>query len=301
MQSRLTEFEHYLQFERRYSSQTISAYRKDLHTFLMMCRSKGITSWEDVTSHHVRVVASEKFQEGYSPSSLARLLSAVRSFYKFLIKKHGMGFNPAIGVSAPKRVRPLPKAMDVDEINTLLNTSGNDFLSTRDIAIGELFYSSGLRLSELTNTDLIDIDLNDGLIRVIGKGNKERVVPMGKKAIDAILRWFPHRENKLKTDESALFISINGKRLSPRSVQLRLAQLAKQQQLSKHLHPHMLRHSFASHLLESSRNLRAVQEILGHADISTTQIYTHLDFQHLADIYDSAHPRAKKKRRKTDD
>ncbi len=301
MQSRLTEFEHYLQFERRYSSQTISAYRKDLQTFLKICRSKGITSWEDVTPHHVQVVASEKFQEGYSPSSLARLLSAVRSFYKFLIKKHAMGFNPAIDISAPKRVRLLPKAMDVDEINTLLNASGNDFLSTRDIAIGELFYSSGLRLSELTNTDLLDIDLNDGLIRVVGKGSKERIVPMGKKAIDAILRWFPHRENKLKTVENALFISINGKRLSPRSVQLRLAKLAKQQQLSKHLHPHMLRHSFASHLLESSRNLRAVQELLGHADISTTQIYTHLDFQHLADIYDLAHPRAKKRRCKTDD
>lgn len=301
MQSRLTEFEHYLQFERRYSPQTINAYRKDLQTFLVACTDRHITRWEDVTSYHVRMIASKQFQEGYSPPSLARLLSAVRSFYKFLIKKHGMAFNPAIDIDAPKRSRPLPKAMDVDEINTLLNTPGDDFLSARDISICELFYSSGLRLAELTNTDLLDIDLNDGLIRVTGKGSKERIVPLGKKAIDAILYWLPHRASKLKEDENALFISINGSRLSHRSVQLRLAKLAKQQQLDKHLHPHMLRHSFASHLLESSRNLRAVQELLGHADISTTQIYTHLDFQHLTDIYESAHPRAKKKGQKARD
>jgi integrase/recombinase XerC len=223
-------------------------------------------------------------------------LSSLRSFYQFLIRKHQLKNNPAIDIRAPKTARSLPDTLDVDALSQLLDIPADSILAIRDRAMMELFYSSGLRLSELTNLDLDSIDLVENSLRAIGKGNKTRILPIGRKAAEALQNWLSKRDTMAKPDESALFVSNRGKRISTRSVQQRLNYWQQKQGLDQHIHPHKLRHSFASHILESSGDLRAVQELLGHADISTTQIYTHLDFQHLAKVYDNAHPRARKKK-----
>lgn len=283
---------------RRVSSHTLSAYHRDLTRFCLFCHDRlNQRALEDVSESDVRQWVASLHREGLQSTSIQRALSAVRALYRYLSEHHNFQSNPAAGVRAPKAPRKLPKAIDADNINALFNTAPKDPLAIRDVAIAELMYSSGLRLAELVAANINDIDRNDHTMRVTGKGNKTRTVPVGSAALRAIALWLSQRPlgSEALGSDSPLFVSRNGHRISPRSVQSRLKRLAQVSQLSGTLHPHMLRHSFASHLLESSGDLRAVQELLGHANIATTQIYTHLDFQHLAKVYDAAHPRAKRR------
>jgi integrase/recombinase XerC len=243
----------------------------------------------------VRVFAARSHAAGLNPRSVQRRLSAVRGFFGYLVREGAATSNPALDVRAPKAAKRLPGTLDVDQINQLLQIPGGDPLAVRDRAIMELFYSSGLRLAELTGLDLTHIDLVDRTVRVLGKGSKTRVVPVGRKACEAVRSWLRERAALASIDETALFVGRNGVRLKARAIQLRIAQWARRAGLPARVYPHLFRHSFATHLLESSKDLRGVQELLGHADISTTQIYTHLDFAHLARTYDASHPRAKRK------
>lgn len=288
-------FLSHLAVERRLSPHTDSNYRRDLHRFVDYCDRNDIKDWPQVDSQHVRSFAAAEFRRGSSPRSIQRRLSALRSFCTFLLREGVLKINPAVGVQAPKAKKRLPATIDVDQMARLLSFRTDEELSARDKAMMELFYSSGLRLSELVGLDLGDIDLTDRTVRVLGKGSKTRVVPVGRYAIDAILLWLKERPMFATVGNNALFVGKRGDRIHPRSVQSRVEQWARRQGLGVHVHPHMFRHSFATHLLESSQDLRGVQELLGHANISTTQIYTHLDFQHLAKIYDAAHPRARRK------
>lgn len=275
------------------SPHTLQAYRRDLNKVLAFCDKASIASWAALDIQHLRQLVSRLHQQGQSSRSIARLLSAVRGLYHYLNREGLCDHDPASGLAPPKGERRLPKTLDTDRALQLLEGAvEEDFLAQRDQAILELFYSSGLRLSELTGLNLEQLDLADGLIQVLGKGSKTRVLPVGRKAREALLAWLPLRALANPHDD-AVFISQRGQRLGSRAIQLRV-KAAGERELGQNLHPHMLRHSFASHLLESSQDLRAVQELLGHADIKTTQIYTHLDFQHLASVYDSAHPRAKR-------
>lgn len=292
-QQLIDEFIGELQTKRRLSKHTLSSYRRDLEKFAHFCLEQGYSKARDAHSAEVRQWISNLHRQGISGTSLQRALSSLRSFYRFLYGNNCQ-HNPAIDVQAPKSAKKLPKTLDVDNMQQLLNIEGDDWLSRRDRAILELFYSCGLRLSELVNLDIKQLDLNDALVRVTGKGNKDRLVPIGSQALKALKDWLISRSESQALTE-AIFISQRGKRLSPRAIQARLKKYSIEQAISQHVHPHMLRHSFASHLLESSGDLRAVQELLGHANISTTQVYTHLDFQHLAKIYDQSHPRATKK------
>ena len=292
----ISRFVDYLHDEKRYSPNTLKNYRRDLHGFADYLKAQEIADWNAVSVHDVRAFVARQHRGGLGGRSLQRLLSSIRSFYHFLLREGDAQNNPALDVRAPKAPRKLPSALDVDQVGRLLKHSGDDPLSVRDQAMMELMYSSGLRLSELIGLNLGDIDLADGLLRVTGKGRKTRDVPVGRLAREAVKRWLRARSDLAAPDETALFVGTRGTRLGPRAVQQRLRQWAIRQGLDQRLHPHMLRHSFASHMLESSGDLRAVQELLGHADISTTQVYTHLDFQHLAKVYDAAHPRAKKRR-----
>lgn len=291
-----TELEAYcahLRNERQVSEHTQLAYRRDLNKVLDYCAQQQIDSWNALQLPHLRQMVARLHHHGQSSSSLARLLSAVRGLYRYLNREGLCQHDPAAGLAPPKGERRLPKTLDTDRTLQLLDGGVDDtFIARRDHAIIELFYSSGLRLSELVNLDLEHLDLGAGLVQVLGKGNKARILPVGRKAREALRAWLGMRGISAPRD-NALFLSRHGTRLGARAIQLRLKQ-AGERELGQHLHPHMLRHSFASHLLESSQDLRAVQEMLGHADISTTQIYTHLDFQHLASVYDSAHPRAKR-------
>ena len=291
----LTKFFSHLEHERRLSPQTITNYQRDLKRVCAFCDARHIQHWQQLDIHQVRALVAQLHREGLHGRSIARLLSSVRSLFRYLLREELVTHNPAEGVSAPKVKRSLPKVLDADQVSRLLEITGKDPLSIRDRAIMELMYSSGLRLSESVALDVSDLDLNTGIVRVTGKGRKTRIVPVGKKAQGALRRWLETRQTFVSQDEFALFIGKHGKRLSGRAVQKRLDAWAVQRGLEHKLHPHMLRHSFASHLLESSGDLRAIQELLGHADIKTTQIYTHLDFQHLAQVYDKAHPRARKK------
>jgi integrase/recombinase XerC len=248
-------------------------------------------------NHQIRRFIAQLHARGLGGKSLARILSAWRGFFSHLARDHGYMRNPCIGVRAPKSPRPLPKALSPDEAAQLLNISAEDPLAVRDRAMFELFYSSGLRLSELASLRLEDLNRDDATVRVLGKGNKTRVVPVGSRAIEALQVWESVRALLAAPEQTALFLDLRGAPVAVRNIQLRLKALAIRQGLPTHVHPHMLRHSFASHVLQSSGDLRAVQEMLGHASISTTQIYTHLDFQYLAKIYDQAHPRAKRKSR----
>lgn len=284
-----------LKTERRLSEHTVSAYKRDLETFASFCEKEGVNSLDDLDSYHVRAFAAELHRRGLSPRSIARKLSAVRSFLRLEVEHGRLKANVALNISAPKPARRLPATLDADQVAKLLEASGDDALTIRDHAILELFYSSGLRLAELVSLNLEDLDFADQTVRVTGKGNKTRILPVGRHALGAIRNWLPVRLGLAGESEQALFVSRKGGRLAARSVQARVDRWARSHGSARHLHPHLLRHSFASHLLESSGDLRAVQELLGHASISTTQIYTHLDFQHLATTYDKAHPRARRR------
>lgn len=291
------DFLGYLRHERRVSHHTLSGYRRDLGQLARFCQQQRIPAWHVLRDHHIRSFIAGLRRDGLAGRSLQRILSATRSFYSYLLREGRASINPAASVTAPKQSRPLPEVLDVDQVSRLLDIRPDDPLSLRDWCMMELIYSSGLRLGELVALDLNHIDLDDRTVRISGKGAKTRLAPIGRLALAALKQWLPQRATLAHASELALFVSRNGKRLSARTVQQRMRQWAIRQGMEKHVHPHMLRHSFASHLLESSGDLRAVQELLGHADISTTQIYTHVDFQHLAGIYDKAHPRAKKRKR----
>lgn len=293
----LNSFLQMLNSEKFYSPHTCQNYHRDLKLFTQFLQPKNIHRWQDVDYPLVSAFAAWRFRNGKKGKTIQRELSSIRSFYKYLIRQQVVTSNPAQEVKAPKTEKKLPKVCDSEQIDQLLKSTPQDNdLRCRDLAMFELIYSSGLRLAELASLNLQDIDLAQRQMIVTGKGNKTRYLPVGKKAVSALKKWLKIRGNHLKQiEESAIFIGKTGKRLSHRSIQTRLNLLIKSQNLGVHVSPHMLRHSFATHLLESSADLRAVQELLGHADIGTTQIYTHLDFQHLAQVYDKAHPRAKKR------
>jgi integrase/recombinase XerC len=288
----LAELEH----QRRASPHTLSAYRRDL---AMLAAGAGERPLAQLKSHELRRTAMRLHGQGLSPRSVARTLSAWRAYYRWLARHGQLPADPCVGLRAPKRPRVLPKALAVEQTAALLDApqgKEGDPLAVRDHAMFELFYSSGLRLAELVSLNLSGgLDLRAGEVTVTGKRGKTRSVPVGAKAAEALAAWLELRPLLAAPEEPALFVGRRGSRLTPRAVEQRLAQWAQKCGLGMHVHPHMLRHSFASHVLQSSGDLRAVQEMLGHASIATTQIYTHLDFQHLAKIYDAAHPRAKQK------
>lgn len=289
----LQAFFEYLNGEKRVAVNTLTGYRRDLHRLEKFCDDQKIANWRQLLGNNVRKYVAVRHGRDIGGRTIQRELAAIRSFYRFLQKRSYIDSSPAQEVRAPKPVKKLPKILDVDQMSGLLEASSNSLLEIRDLAMFELFYSSGLRLSELVNLDVGDLGFEEGILRVrFGKGSKERLSPFGGKAKDALQNWLKFRP---ATRSAALFISMGGLRLGQRSVQLRLDRWCKKNGVLEHVHPHMLRHSFASHLLESSQDIRAVQELLGHSNIGTTQVYTHLDFQHLVKVYDSAHPRAKKK------
>jgi integrase/recombinase XerC len=291
--------------ERRLSRHTDSNYARDLAALVKFCDDRALEDWTALDSQHIRLFAAKSHAAGLSPRSVQRRLSAVRSFYEFLLRENhhrpdtsarsGVTRNPAHDVRAPKAAKRIPESLDPDQMARLLEIPPGDGFVTRDHAIMELLYSSGLRLAELVALDTGHLDLKDGTVRVRGKGDKTRIVPVGSVAANVLTRWLLERAALAKPGETALFVGRSGQRLGPRAVQTRVAHWARRQGLEMRVYPHLFRHSFATHLLESSRELRGVQELLGHADISTTQVYTHLDFQHLARIYEASHPRARKK------
>ena len=306
----LDAFYRYLRSERRYSSHTVSAYRRDINhlTNCLRVDEQQPIDWDAIKQHQIRQCVATLHRQGLSGKSLQRWLSSVRSLFNYLCRHQIAKHNPAVGIPAPKAAKRLPKTLNVDEINQLLNESAQEssattdikrksdkVLLTRDLCMMELTYGCGLRLSELSGLNINDIDWQQQSVRVTGKGQKQRRIPFGSKAKQALQNWLKSRVQLADENEVALFVSKRGKRISNGSIQQRLKKLALTQGVSTNIYPHMLRHSFASHILESSRDLRAVQELLGHANLSTTQIYTHLDFQHLAGVYDNAHPRARKK------
>ena len=294
----LHEYLNYLRTIKRYSSATLSSYKRDIEGFFEFLAKQEISDITQASIHDIRAYIASCHRKGLAESSMQRLLSSLRGFYKHLLKNNQIGSNPAVDVRAPKGAKKLPKVLDVDQVDRLLSGTSTSPLEMRDHAMMELMYSSGLRLSELVNLDLLDIDLRAGQIKILGKGNKTRYLPIGQQAREAVSAWLNLRESLAVTGELAVFVNNRGSRLSQRAVQKRMREQAQRTELGVHVHPHMLRHSFASHLLESSGDLRAVQELLGHANISTTQVYTQLDFQHLAKVYDQAHPRARKTRTK---
>jgi integrase/recombinase XerC len=323
----VARFRRYMSSERRLSAHTDSNYARDLAALVKYCDRTGLEEWSALDNQHIRMFAAHSHAGGLSPRSVQRRLSAVRSFYEFLLRENqprrgdaasgvqaeretavcdesailsGVRRNPAHDVRAPKAAKRLPETLDPDQMARLLDISPDDgparrSFVLRDRAIMELLYSSGLRLAELVGLDVAALDLVQGMVEVLGKGAKTRLVPVGSVAVEVLTKWLRERAALAKPEEKALFVGRGGKRLGPRAVQTRVAYWARRQGLSMHVYPHLFRHSFATHLLESSRELRGVQELLGHADISTTQVYTHLDFQHLARIYEASHPRARKK------
>ena len=299
--ARLEAFLASLRNERRLSGHTAAAYRRDLDAFVRFCAAQGVTRFDAVGEPHVRAFAAHAHRAGLAPRSIQRCLSALRTFFRFLIREGALTHSPAVEVRAPKSARRLPAALDVDRMARLLDgpapVAADAALEARDRAIVELFYSSGLRLAELVGLDLAALDLADRTVRVHGKGGKTRIVPVGGPAIAALGSWLGLRAALAPPGERAVFVGRGGRRLGVRAVQLRVEAWARQRGLDVRVHPHLFRHSFATHLLESSHDLRGVQELLGHANISTTQVYTHLDFQHLARIYDAAHPRARRRAR----
>ena len=291
----IERFCRHLADERALSAHTVQGYRRDLVVFARYLESMRVRDWPMIDARTVRGFVVWRHRSSVGGRSIQRALSALRTFFDFCMREAVTTRNPARAVSAPKASRRLPNALDTDRTGALVELDGEDPLSLRDRAMLELTYSSGLRLSELCALAVADVDLEGGLVKVLGKGRKVRVVPVGRHARDAIRAWLGMRAELAGPGESALFVSRRGRRISARTVQARFARRALERGIGVHVHPHMLRHSFATHLLESSGDLRAVQELLGHADIGTTQVYTHLDFQHLAAVYDRAHPRARKK------
>jgi len=282
----------WLRNEKQYSELTAENYARDLMHLFKLAAEQPLA---DLKIHHLRRYIAQLHSQGHGGRSLARMLSAWRGFFTYLMRDHGQTNNPCVGLRAPKSPKTLPQALSPDEATRMVDLPTDTVEAIRDKAIYELFYSSGLRLSELVELDPGQLDMSAGEIRVTGKGSKTRIVPLGQYAITAIKAWLVVRDQIAKTGEAALFVGQRGSRISPRVVQLRMKQWGIKQGITSSVHPHMLRHSFATHLLQSSGDLRAVQEMLGHASISTTQVYTHLDFQYLSKIYDAAHPRAKKK------
>ncbi|MDD4915470.1 MAG: tyrosine recombinase XerC [Methylococcales bacterium] len=292
--SRLLQgFFDYLCAEKRAAAQTQAAYKRDLLRLQTYCAEQKISGWSALQSHDVRQYIAGRHKNGIGGKTIQRELAAMRSFYRYLQKKGLIEQDPLQNIRAPKSAKKLPRTLDVDQVAGILDATADEMLEIRDLAMFELFYSSGLRLSELVMLDIGDISFGEGFLRVrAGKGGKQRQTPVGGKALLAIGAWLNVRADSATT---ALFVSARGGRLGPRSVQLRLERWCRKHDVPEHVHPHMLRHSFASHLLESAQDIRAVQELLGHSNIGTTQIYTHLDFQYLSGIYDKTHPRAKKK------
>ena len=286
------EFLAHLQVERRMSAHTLDAYRRDLTALIDWSTTQGIDNLTALDAEQLRAFIAAEHRRGLSPKSLQRRLSACRSYFNWLLRHGRISTSPAAALRAPKSPRKLPQVLDADEASRLVEVPTDVPLGFRDRALLELFYSSGLRLSELCGLRWRDLDLASGFVTVLGKGNKQRKVPVGSHARRALEAW---REEQRAAGDAPVFPGRNGGPISQRAVQIRMKLLAQKQGLFKNVHPHMLRHSFASHILESSGDLRGVQELLGHADIATTQIYTHLDFQHLAKVYDAAHPRAKRK------
>lgn len=291
--------EHYLQHlaaERRLSAHTVAAYQHDLAQLRKLTEGQALA---ELSVSDIRGAIVKLRGQGLAATSVARHLSSWRGFYTFACRRLAYTHNPCTGLRPPKTARTLPQVLSPDACTQLLNGAANaasdDALQARDRAMFELFYSSGLRLAELSGLDLNDLDHKNGEAQVTGKGRKTRIVPVGQAALTAIAAWLKHRLPLVHDNDPALFINQRGSRLGPRSVQLRLNRWATQAGLGQQVHPHMLRHAFATHVLQSSGDLRAVQEMLGHASISTTQVYTHLDWQHLAKVYDQAHPRARKK------
>ncbi|MXN89151.1 tyrosine recombinase XerC [Pasteurella canis] len=297
MQTQLEKYWNYLRIERQVSPHTLSNYQRQLNRIVEMLLENGITGWQSVSASVVRFILAQSKKEGLHERSLALRLSALRKFLSYLVQQGELSVNPATGISAPKQGRYLPKNIDAEQVQKLLSNDSKEPIDIRDRAMLELLYSSGLRLSELQGLNLTSINTRVREVRVIGKGNKERIVPFGRYAAHALQQWLKVRLLFNPKDE-ALFVSQLGNRLTHRSIQKRLEVWGIKQGLNSHLNPHKLRHSFATHMLEASSDLRAVQELLGHSNLSTTQIYTHLNFQHLAEVYDSAHPRAKRKNRK---
>lgn len=297
----LTRFYEYLEYERRYSLNTVAAYQRDLELF---CSLTELDEPVQATAEVVKRFVAKLHERGLSARSIARHLSSLRTYFKYCKRDNPSLADPTAAVKAPKPQRKLPKNLDVDRAAALFKSeSPDDPLALRDLAMLELLYGSGLRLAELVDADIPDLDMENGFIRILGKGNKERVVPLGTACVDALeayLQATPDAQTSLPRTQGAIFIARGNRRISPRTVQTRLKRWGQTHLGTSELHPHMLRHSFASHLLESSGDLRAIQELLGHADISTTQIYTHLDFQHLAKVYDQSHPRAGGEKKRTD-
>lgn len=285
----------YLRIEKQASPHTLSNYQRQLKAICQMLAEAGITQWNEVEASTVRWLLSQSHKQKLSAKSIGLRLVALRQFLAYLVRMEKLTANPAMGIKAPKVGKHLPKNIDAEQISQLLDVESDDPQDLRDLAMMELMYSSGLRLSELQGLDLADMDLRAGEVRVLGKGSKERIVPIGSKAVAMLARWLAVR-SEFNPQQMAVFLSRQGKRLSHRAIQLVMQKWGRKQSLDTHLHPHKLRHSFATHLLEASGDLRAVQELLGHSSLGTTQIYTHLDFQHLAKIYDSAHPRARRKK-----
>ena len=283
-----------LKLDRRLSENTVQSYGHDLKHLIVFKQSIGEVSWSRLRIKQARQFPARLRQQGLGGTSIQRALSAARAFYRYLINNELAHMNPFEGVSAPKSPKKLPNTLSVDDLSGLLEDHDGSILAIRDHAILELFYSSGLRLAELAGLDLANVDFGQKEVHVIGKGKKQRLVPIGRKAMAVLVLWLEKRDELAKPGELALFVNQAGDRIGARGIQRRVDAWGKAKGFDRHLHPHMLRHSFASHLLESSGDLRAVQELLGHSDITTTQIYTHLDFQHLAKVYDAAHPRAKK-------
>ncbi len=286
-------FLRYLKVERQLSPLTLLNYGRQLTAIITLAGEMKMSTWQQCDAAAVRSITVRSRKAGLGPSSLALRLSALRSFFNWCVSQGELKANPAKGITTPKAGRHLPKNIDVDDVNRLLDIDINDPLAVRDRAMLEVMYGAGLRLSELVNMDCRHIDLTTGEVWVIGKGSKERRVPVGKSAVNWVEHWLDLRE-LFGPDDDALFLSKQGRRISTRNVQKRFSEWGIKQGLNSHVHPHKLRHSFATHMLESSGDLRGVQELLGHANLSTTQIYTHLDFQHLASVYDAAHPRAKR-------
>lgn len=295
----LTDYLEFLKFERGLSPLTLKAYARDISRLMQLSE---VTALDALQTLHIRRFVASLHSKGLNGKSIARMLSSWRGFFNFLVLCHGFTSNPVTGLRAPKTGKKLPQALSIEQASKLVNVNEKDIFSVRDHAILELFYSSGLRLSELINLDMNALDFREGTVIVTGKGNKTRIVPMGEHAINAIKTWIELRAtlsqkiDQNNTTHQPLFVGLQGRRMGGRNIEYRLKEWSIKQGINSSVYPHLLRHSFASHVLQSSGDLRAVQEMLGHANISTTQIYTHLDYQHLSKVYDAAHPRAFKKR-----
>ena len=294
----LQKFLEYLQYERRYSLLTVEHYQRDIVQFTQwLIEQEPLSTLDDTSDFHIRQWIAKLHRAGIKSQSLQRKLSSLRGYFRFQIKHKRLSVNPATDIRAPREAKRLPQTLDIEQIGHLLDIPDDDFIGARDKAILELFYSSGLRLAELARLTVSDLNFDSAMLTVLGKGNKARIVPIGSKAISALQNWLLHRQASSADSSNALFLSKQGKAITHRNIQLRVNHWQQQQGISQTVHPHKLRHSVASHLLQSSGDLRAVQEFLGHSDISSTQVYTHLDYQHLANVYDKAHPRARNKKK----